>query len=152
MHPNTFSVYWEIQSVYDDYMQCLSSVTPFRRLILCLSNRNYMSDKVRHLFQTVFWWNSFIFFLFAFVCLIQRNPNTSHMFAVFTPEGFPFLSGCSASLKVGGGVRMLILLIAACKAPSCRWCSFYCCWWKITWETVANIKGTTVLLPQIRAH
>lgn len=92
------------------------------------------------------------FFLFAFVCLIQRNLNTSHMFAVFMPEGFPFLSGYSASLKVGGGVWMLILLIAACKAPSCRWCSFYCCWWRTTWETVANKEGTTVLLLQIRAQ
>lgn len=152
MHPNTFSVYWEIRLLYDDYTWCLSSVTTFMRAILCLRNRNYMSDKVRQLFQTVLWWNSFIFFLFVLVCLIQRNLNTSHMFAVFTPEGFPLLSGCSASLKVGEGVWLLILLIAAFKAHSCRWRSFYCCWRRITLENFANEKRTTVLLLQIRTH
>lgn len=73
MHPNTFSVYWEIRLLYDDYTWCLSSVTTFMRVILCLRNRNYMSDKVRQLFQTVLWWNSFIFFFFLLLSVWFRE-------------------------------------------------------------------------------
>lgn len=80
---------------------CLQ-IAILRRLILCLRDKNYISDKVRHWFQTVLWWNSFTF-LVCFVHLIQRNLNTSHMFAVCIPEGFLFLSGCSACLRMDGG-------------------------------------------------
>lgn len=113
MHPNTLSTYWEIQWLCDKYMWCLSSIAILRRLILCLRDKNYISDKVRHWFQTVLWWNSFTF-LVCFVHLIQRNLNTSHMFAVCIPEGFLFLSGCSACLRMDGGMWMLILLIPTC--------------------------------------
>lgn len=99
MPPNTFSVNWEIRLLYDDYMWYLSAITPFRRLILCLRNRNYMSDKVRHLFQTVLWWNSFIFFFLLLSVWFREILTQATCLLCSCQKAFPFSVGTLPRLR-----------------------------------------------------